>query len=132
MNKKLLKSTLAVAMVAVAGYGSYEAYERYAKCRYFDNLLLENIDALSKDEDDNNSGCPGLAMFAASYKTVGEFTTRVHYTELVDVVTDYSVTYCQADGIGEKKGFQGPWNPIPGIRRYELCKGEQYHYNGPL
>lgn len=132
MNKKLLKSTLAVAMVAVAGYGSYEAYERYAKCRYFDNLLLENIDALSKDEDDNNSGCPGLAMFAASYKTVGGFTTRVHKTELFDEVIDYSVTYCQADGIGEKQGYQGPWFPIPGIRRYEPCKGEQYHYNYPL
>ena len=132
MNKKLLKSTLAVAMVAVAGYGSYEAYESYAKYRYFDNLLLENIDALSKDEDDNNSGCPGLAMFAASYKTVGEITTRVHYTELFDIVNDYSVTTCNAEGIGEKQGRQEALLPILTSSRYEPCKGEKYHYNGPF
>ena len=49
MNKKLLKSTLAVAMVAVAGYGSYEAYERYAKKWDNASLLLQNVEALTEN-----------------------------------------------------------------------------------
>lgn len=47
MNKKLLKSTLAVAMVAVTGYGSYEAYERYALSNNSGMLLADNVEALT-------------------------------------------------------------------------------------
>lgn len=48
MNKKLLKSTLVVAMVAVAGYGGYKAYDGYAGSET--DLLLANIEALAKTE----------------------------------------------------------------------------------
>lgn len=51
MNKKYLKSTLVVAMVAVTGYGSYKAYEGYAESSNW--LLLENIEALANNENQN-------------------------------------------------------------------------------
>ncbi len=51
MNKKLLKSTLAVAMVAVAGYGGYKAYDGYAGSeRGINSLLTENVEALTQNE----------------------------------------------------------------------------------
>lgn len=51
MNKKLLKSTLAVAMVAVAGYGGYKAYGGYAGSeKKMNPLLTENVEALSGTE----------------------------------------------------------------------------------
>lgn len=59
MNKKLLKSTLAVAMVAVAGYGSYEAYERYALSDNSDMLLADNVEALSASGESGS----GLTLF---------------------------------------------------------------------
>lgn len=49
MNKKLLKSTLAVAMVAVAGYGGYKAYDGYAGSENNASLLLQNIEALTEN-----------------------------------------------------------------------------------
>lgn len=54
MNKRLLKSTLAVAMVAVAGYGGYKAYDGYAGSeRGMNPLLTENVEALSESESSN-------------------------------------------------------------------------------
>lgn len=49
MNKKLFKSTLMVALVAVAGYGSYKAYEGYARNKRQSMLLTENVEALSQN-----------------------------------------------------------------------------------
>ena len=53
MNKKFSKSTLVVAMIAVAGYSSYKAYEGYAENSNW--LLLENVEALSEAPE---SGTP--------------------------------------------------------------------------
>ena len=53
MNKKLLKSTLAVAMVAVAGYGGYKAYDGYAGNEK--ELLFANIEALAKTEGSSST-----------------------------------------------------------------------------
>lgn len=47
MNKKLLKSTLAVAMVAVAGFGGYKSYEGYALSNNSGMLLADNVEALT-------------------------------------------------------------------------------------
>ena len=56
MNKKLLKSTLMVAMVAVAGYGSYKAYEGYAMNEKNTlGLLAENIEAMSTPDEPGQS-----------------------------------------------------------------------------
>lgn len=51
MNKKSLKSTLIVAMIAVAGYGGYKAYEGYVSSPKW--LLFENIEALAQNENQN-------------------------------------------------------------------------------
>lgn len=48
MNKNTLKSTLMVALVAVAGYGSYKAYKGYVESSNW--LLLENVEAMSEIE----------------------------------------------------------------------------------
>lgn len=46
MNKRFLKSTLVVAMIAIIGYGSHKAYEKYAENSNW--LLMENVEALSQ------------------------------------------------------------------------------------
>lgn len=54
MNKKLFKSTLMVAMIAIAGYGSYKAYEGYARSKSQSMLLAENVEAMTEDIEYEN------------------------------------------------------------------------------
>ena len=50
MKKKIFKSTLTVVMLAVAGYGGYKAYAKYASNEMTTSLLMQNVEALTQEE----------------------------------------------------------------------------------
>lgn len=58
MRKKILKASLAIAVIVSAGHGAYKAYSSYenANMSEKDFLLIENVLALS----DDNSGCHNI------------------------------------------------------------------------
>lgn len=49
MKKKMMKSTLAVALVAAAAFGGAKTYGAYSATAESDQLLAENVEALSND-----------------------------------------------------------------------------------
>ena len=51
MKKRIMKSTLAVALVAAAAFGGMKTYGAYAGTSESDYLLSENVEALSDGED---------------------------------------------------------------------------------
>ena len=131
MNKKLLKSTLAVAMVAVAGYGGYKAYDGYAGSeRGMNPLLTENVEALSGTENGNStiaSECPGLPIYAETYLSYGSATSRIHETDSLDCIMDYSIKVCSAYGMGKKEGDNMRFPELINVD-WAPCLGAEYHY----
>ena len=130
MNKKLLKSTLAVAMVAVAGYGGYKAYDGYAGSeRGINSLLTENVEALSGSEFSGTitSECGvGEESYAESYVKYGSASSRSHIADSTDWVVDISIIECSAYGIGKKDGSNFNWPIVE--KGYEApCLGAKFH-----
>lgn len=131
MNKKLLKSTLVVAMVAVAGYGNYRAYGGFAgNERGMNPLLTKNVEALSGSEYSSTitSECGiGAELYAESYLSYGSASSRSHQADSTDWVIEYSVKICSAYGMGKKDGSNYEWPMIE--KAYETpCLGSMYHH----
>lgn len=71
MNKKTIKTIAMVVFATLAGYGGVKAYGySYGKSvNSKDNLLMQNIEALSRGEDVPEIPCDGIG-FVCSYKAV--------------------------------------------------------------
>ncbi len=53
MKKNILKFTLVVAALAIAGYGGVKAYNTYANCDNPKNLFLQNVEALAEETNES-------------------------------------------------------------------------------
>lgn len=74
MKKKMMKSTLAVALVAAAAFGGAKTYGAYSATAESDQLLAENVEALSNGGDPKQpetcyksvTECKGQGLFYCS------------------------------------------------------------------
>ena len=72
MKKKIMKSTLAVALVAAAAFGGAKTYGAYAGATESDQLLAENIEALSTGgESPGKEGCQYRSL--PCYRSAGSY-----------------------------------------------------------
>lgn len=90
MNKKFLKSTLVVAMIAVTGYGSYKAYEGYAENS--NGLLLENVEALSEEPEAGKPHQSPRPEGETCYVYVGETLKSGKLSKCYDDTVDRNCT----------------------------------------
>ena len=130
MKKKFVKSTLAVAILAVAGLGGMKAYEKHDTFNG-DDLLSLNIEALSQNEGYSSSQCPGPSIYADVGVSYMEYTIQSHFSDSIDVRYEEHVTSCHANGIGKKEGFDGISSIYFTTREFVKCEGEKYHILPP-
>lgn len=102
MKKNILKSTLVVAALAIAGYGGEKAYNSYAQNEPF-GLLAANIEALSNPEGQN--GQYPRYINKTDKNSYKEFKSEVKVDSTgVSVTVQYSrtcttyYTYCKHTG----------------------------------
>ncbi len=130
MKKKFVKSTLAVAILAVAGLGGMKVYSNYL-VNPGDDLLSLNIEALSQNEGYSSSQCPGASVYADVGVSYMEYTIQSHFLDSIDIKYEEHVTSCHANGIGKKEGFDGISSIYFTTREFVKCEGEKYHILPP-
>lgn len=74
MEKNILKSTLVVAALTIAGYGGAKAYNTYAQSETgISNLLVQNVEALSQSNDNSPSETGPATIIICPNGGVGKY-----------------------------------------------------------
>ena len=90
--KNILKSTLAVVAVTASCLGAWKAYEAY---RSVDNsLLMENLEALSQDDDNGEQSVKNYTKSERSiteyeYNEKGQIVRTITYKEPCCLISKY-------------------------------------------
>lgn len=131
MKKNVIKSTLAVAILAVAGLGGIKVYESHVITNRND-LLTQNVEALSWGEDDPEPYNPPLigheivdtSFIGYCYKSnISDYTEEsyvdlltntiyitIHYYEYVTVSAYYRCIYLTPSDIAYYTSHQIPYD----------------------
>ena len=96
------------------------------------NLLLQNVEALSQDEGYSSSECPGTKTYADVGVSYMEYTSRIHYSDSIDITYDEHRTYCHASGVGKKEGYNGIRSVYVSPMEFVPCEGDKYHTLPPI
>lgn len=105
MRKKILKVSLAIAMIVSAGHYAYKAYEPYmnAYMNEKDYFITENVLALS-EETNASSYCTGSSIWGWVESTDGQYETRTHICDSIDYECTEFFVRCFASGTGKLNG----------------------------
>lgn len=105
MKKKMMKSTLVVALIAAAAFGGVKTYGAYAGTSESDQLLSDNVEALGydydfdsprMDEELEESPCDGH-WEEIEYSYTDKYGNEQYYSSRTYVVDSYE-TICTRTG----------------------------------
>ena len=106
LTKGILGTAIAVACV-YCGYATYDSYIYQQE----NALLLANVEALGQNEAGDGGGsttepsvCKGFKIYSEVGIRKGTEQERMHLNDSTDIITDYSVEKCYAEGSGTLEG----------------------------
>lgn len=126
MKKKSFMTLLCVTFFAISPF-VVKTLRSKSMIMKDNALLIQNIEALTQNEGYSESLCPGLSVYADVGITYMEYTIRGHFVDSLDIISVEHRTYCHAEGLGKRMGYEGIKDVNFSGPEFIQCEGEQYH-----
>lgn len=130
--KKSIKTAMFAFAVVAAGFSGMKAYHAYQVNNMSNSNLLfvENVSALSDNDDPGIPECPGEARWSTSLIGDAETTLRFHVADSLDRCQIVKFKGCYAYGTGKKPGNNMMfWDTEYGNDFYVKCDYRLHQYD---